>query len=61
VSRPFESQEPGADYRQLARMLRQMHVALVQEGFTEIQALEMTGRALAAIVAGAQGHASDGG
>lgn len=61
MSRPFQDKEPGADYRQLARMLRQMHIALVQEGFTEIQALEMVGRALAAMVSGVQGHGSDGG
>jgi len=61
VSRPFQTQEPAADFRQLAKILRQMHIALVQEGFTEIQALEMVGKALAAMISGAQGHGSDGG
>lgn len=35
--------EPAADIRQLADAVRQMFVAFVDEGFTETQALALTG------------------
>jgi hypothetical protein len=40
--------EPAADLRQLANTLRQTFLALVQEGFTEQQALTIIGQILAA-------------
>jgi hypothetical protein len=47
--------EPAADLRQLANMLRQTYLALVQEGFTEREALAIIGQI---IVANAKGEAS---
>lgn len=29
--------EPGADFRAMAHFIRQMHAALMDEGFTEVQ------------------------
>lgn len=46
--------EPAADLRQLANALRQTFLALVQEGFTEQQALVIIGQILAANAAGGQ-------
>lgn len=40
--------EPSADLRQLASFLRQTFLALVQEEFTEQQALVIIGQILAA-------------
>lgn len=40
--------EPSADLRQVASHLHQMFVALVNEGFTENQALQMIASILAA-------------
>jgi hypothetical protein len=40
--------EPAADLRQIANTVRQMFVALTQEGFTEHQALTIVGQILAA-------------
>lgn len=40
--------EPSADLRQAASAVRQVYVALVQEGFTEQQALIIVGTLLAA-------------
>lgn len=37
----FENEEPSADWRGMAKMFREMYVALVHEGFTEKQALEL--------------------
>jgi hypothetical protein len=39
--------EPSAEHRQAAAQLRQMFVALVNEGFTEHQALVIIGQMLA--------------
>lgn len=44
----FPDEEPAADLRQAASALRQMFVALVQEGFTEKQALIIVGQTLQA-------------
>ncbi len=44
-------EEPTADARQSARGCRDMFSALVNEGFTENQALLLVGSALAAAVA----------
>jgi hypothetical protein len=46
--------EPSADLRQLASMLHQTFIALVNEGFTEQQALIIIGQILVAN-AGGQG------
>lgn len=43
--------EPSADLRQTANHLRQTFVALVQEGFTEQQALVIIGQILSAAIA----------
>lgn len=40
--------EPSSDLRQAASYLRQMFVALCNEGFTEGQALRIIGHSLAA-------------
>lgn len=40
--------EPAANLRVLASMLRQTYIALVAEGFTEAQALQIIGHILAA-------------
>ncbi|MEU8136592.1 hypothetical protein [Streptodolium elevatio] len=40
--------EPAADLRQMASQLRQMFVALMNEGFTEKQALVIIGQCIAA-------------
>lgn len=42
--------EPSADMRQLTNLLRQMYVGLVEQGFTEDQAFELTQTWLAAMV-----------
>lgn len=47
--------EPSADLRVFASSMRQMFVALTNEGFTEQQALTMIGQVLAASIAGFQG------
>lgn len=44
--------EPSADIRQLASQTRQMFVALVNEGFTERQALVIIGQMIAAAGSG---------
>lgn len=38
--------EPSADLRQMASFLRQMYVALMNEGFTEEEALRITAHLL---------------
>jgi hypothetical protein len=40
--------EPSADLRQAAHQLREMFIALIQEGFDERQALAIIGHVLAA-------------
>lgn len=40
--------EPAAELRQLASAVRQTYLALVQEGFTEAEALKIVGMILAA-------------
>jgi hypothetical protein len=46
--------EPSAEIRQLAHFLREMHVALLEEGFSEKQALLILGQTLAAGMAANQ-------
>lgn len=47
MSRPIDPQrEPTAEMRSAARSMRELFVALVREGFTEIQALQIIGAAL---------------
>ncbi len=48
--------EPSADLRQLASALRQMYVALTNEGFSEREALSVLGTVIAAQI-----HAQGGG
>ncbi|MCX5066664.1 hypothetical protein OOJ91_12320 [Micromonospora lupini] len=50
--------EPSADLRQFASGVRQMFVALVNEGFTERQALAVIGTALAATINSSGGEPS---
>ena len=38
--------EPSADLRQAASAMRQMFIALVNEGFSEVQALQIIGHIL---------------
>lgn len=40
--------EPSADLRDLASILRQTYVALVEEGFTEDESLKVIGQLLVA-------------
>jgi len=40
--------EPSADMRQNAHQLREMFIALVEEGFTEAQAVGIIGKILSA-------------
>lgn len=47
--------EPNADARTFARTMRQLFVALMLEGFTEAQALQIIGMGIAASVAGQGG------
>lgn len=44
--------EPAADMREAANGLRQMYIALVQEGFSDQQALVIIGQILAANLGG---------
>lgn len=44
--------EPSADLREFASFIRQMHVALVGQGFTEQQALVIVGQTIAAQMGG---------
>lgn len=44
--------EPSADLRTFASFIRQMHIALVCEGFTEQQALVIVGQTIAAQTGG---------
>lgn len=48
----FQDEEPSAAWRNMAKTFREMFVALVHEGFTERQALEMIGHAMRAAVSG---------
>lgn len=43
----YPDEEPSADIRQAASAVRQMFVALVQDGFTESQALVIVGHMIA--------------
>jgi hypothetical protein len=43
-------EEPSADLRQAASAVRQMFVALTNEGFTEQQALVIVGQVLSASI-----------
>lgn len=44
--------EPAADLRQVANWIRQMYLALQQEGFTEQQSLVIVGQILGAQTGG---------
>lgn len=44
--------EPSADLRNAANFLRQMFTALINEGFTEQQALTIVGQAIQANIGG---------
>lgn len=46
--------EPSADLRQLANVLRQTYLALMQEGFTEAEALAIIGQIISANMGGGQ-------
>lgn len=48
--------EPRADLRQFAAGMREMFIALVNEGFTEQQALIIIGQ----VLAGGMGHGGRG-
>ena len=50
---PHPGEEPTADARALAALLRNNYVALRREGFTEMQALVMLGTFLGTIGRGA--------
>jgi hypothetical protein len=54
MASPFDKQEANADARQVAKGLRQMYIALRNEGFNEPQALTIVGQTIAgAIIANA--------
>jgi hypothetical protein len=42
-----ENREPTADMRAAARQLREYYVALIREGFTEMQAIRIIGMVIA--------------
>lgn len=42
--------EPNADMRSIANTMRQMYVALLDEGFTEQQALVLLGQTITASI-----------
>jgi len=44
--------EPTADLRQMASLLRQTFIALVNEGFTEAQALKIVGEIIGSTMRG---------
>lgn len=46
--RPLAEREPAAEQRKFAAILRQMYVALVQEGFTSAEAMQIIGTTIAA-------------
>lgn len=52
MSRPYADEEPSSDSRAFARNMRQLFVALVQEGFTEVEALALVGQVIAASIIG---------
>jgi hypothetical protein len=41
-------EEASADMRSMARMMRDMYVALIAEGFTDQQAVQLLGQTIAA-------------
>jgi hypothetical protein len=53
--RLYENEEPAADLRGLAQVMRQQFVALVHEGFTEQQALTIIGVQMGTCIAYGQG------
>lgn len=46
------NREPAAEIRTAARSMREMFVALVREGFTEAQALQIIGEVLKGVIGG---------
>lgn len=48
--RPKAAEEPSGDMRKFGRIMRDMFVALVAEGFTEEQALSMLATTIAATI-----------
>lgn len=47
-----EGREPAADLRTSARQLREYYIALVREGFTESEALQIIGMVLSGLQGG---------
>lgn len=50
--RPFPREEPRAEIREFARGMREMYVALLQEGFNEGEALRIIGQVIEGGMAG---------
>lgn len=48
----YEDEEPPASTREMARNLREIYVALVHEGFTENQALQILAHMTQAAIMG---------
>ena len=49
---PSTPKEPAAEFRQFASVSYQMFLALIEEGFTEQQALVVIGQVIAAALGG---------
>jgi hypothetical protein len=55
--RPFPNEEPRADVRKFARGMREIYVAMQQEGFTEGEAMQIVGITIAVgVVNGGSGQ-----
>ena len=50
------TEEPDAVSREIAKSFRNLFTALVHEGFTEPQALQLIGTAISAAIHGASGN-----
>lgn len=55
---PFPREEPRAEIRQFAGGMREIYVALQQEGFTAAEAMHIVGVTISAGIAGAGGGQS---
>lgn len=55
MSRPFPNEEPRAELRAFARAMREMYVAMQQEGFTEAEAMQIVGVTIASGIANGGG------
>lgn len=51
TGRPFPGEEPRAELRQFARAMREIYVAMQQEGFTEAEAMQIVGVTIASGIA----------